>query len=112
MALYFLNCSVDAPDHFFKYERPANPINDQESIVEILVEKVLGFEHAIADCDAYDETQKMQVKKTISLDFFLIAYQSLDTHVLISGCTRTSFDDQVPALVSRPHDMHAPPPEI
>ena len=49
MAFYFLNCSVDAPDVQIFSQQENLKFNDQESIVELLVEKVLGFDSSKKD---------------------------------------------------------------
>ena len=71
MAFYFLNCSVDAPDVQIFSQQENLKFNDQESIVELLVEKVLGFENAISEQDDVENTSQKSMKKSISLDFFV-----------------------------------------
>jgi hypothetical protein len=55
MALYLLNISVDTADSTPHYLPEDLTFNDQESIVEIVLEKILGFEDAIAECDDNDK---------------------------------------------------------
>jgi hypothetical protein len=65
MGLFLLNISVDIAD-----PNPENipedlSINDQESIIEIIVEKILGYENAIEeydDNDAEDQNKKTHLK--------------------------------------------------
>ncbi len=71
MAFYFLNCSIDAPDIQFFSQHENLKFNDQESIVELLVENVLGFENAISEQDDVENTPQKSMKKSISLDFFV-----------------------------------------
>ena len=71
MAFYFLNFSVDAPDVQIFSQQENLKFNDQESIVELLVEKVLGFENAISEQDDVENTSQKSMKKSISLDFFV-----------------------------------------
>jgi hypothetical protein len=71
MAFYFLNCSVDAPDIQFFSQQENLKFNDQESIVELLVEKVLGFENAFLEQDDVDGSPQKSMKKSISLDYFV-----------------------------------------
>ena len=49
MGIYLLNISVDTKDPHPEYIPEDLSINDQESIVEIVVEKILGFENAIQE---------------------------------------------------------------
>ena len=71
MAFYFLNCSVDAPDFQIFSQQENLKLNDQESIVELLIEKVLGFENAISEQDDVDCSPQKSMKKSISLDYFV-----------------------------------------
>jgi len=54
MAVYIFNFSVDAPDAQPDYVSEDLSYNDMESVVEILLEQVLGFENAIAEHDEKD----------------------------------------------------------
>ena len=54
MGFYLLNISVDAPDLYPEYIPENLTFNDQESIIEIVVEKILGFEDAIKEYDDHD----------------------------------------------------------
>lgn len=54
MALYLLNISVDTADRYPDHIPEDLSFNDQESIVEIVVEKILRFENAIAEYDDHD----------------------------------------------------------
>ena len=71
MAIYFLNCSIDAPDIQILSQQENLKFNDQESIVELLVEKVLGFENAIIEQDDVDGSPQKSMKKSIYLDYFV-----------------------------------------
>lgn len=70
MALYLLNCSVDSPDTQRDGLSDNLAINDQESLLEILIEKVLGYKDAIAEYDD-DDCETPSVKKNISLDYYV-----------------------------------------
>jgi len=71
MAFYFLNCSVDAPDVQIFSQQENLKFNDQESIIELLFEKALGFENAISEQDDIDSSPQKSMKKSISLDYFV-----------------------------------------
>lgn len=65
MGLYFLNISVDTVDAYPNHIPEDLSFNDQESIVEIVLEQVLGYENAIAeydDNDTEDHTKKGNFK--------------------------------------------------
>lgn len=55
MGLYFLNISVDCTDRYPNFIPENLSINDQESIIEIVVEKILGYEDAIKEYDDHDK---------------------------------------------------------
>lgn len=60
-----LNISVDAADPNPEHIPEDLSINDQESIIEIIVEKVLGYEDAFKeydDRDTEDQNKKTNVK--------------------------------------------------
>lgn len=54
MALHILNCSIDTPDAHPDYVPEDLAYNDIESISELLLEQILGFENAVAEHDEHD----------------------------------------------------------
>lgn len=68
MALYLFNISVDSRDKGPDYLPEDLSINDQESIVEIIVEQVLGYENAIVEYDDPDGPSNNK-KKSGKIDF-------------------------------------------
>ncbi|GAB3537684.1 hypothetical protein GCM10027443_31140 [Pontibacter brevis] len=70
MALCFLNSSIDTLDPNPEHIPEDLSFNDQESVVELLLEKVLGFENAIVEYDDHD-TEEHTKKKTSKIDFFV-----------------------------------------
>ncbi|MBC6996793.1 hypothetical protein QWY85_20290 [Neolewinella lacunae] len=65
MGLHLFNISVDAIDHLPQHFAEDLSYNDQESIVEFLVETILGFEDAFTefdDHDAEDHNKKNNLK--------------------------------------------------
>lgn len=67
MAIYLLNISVDTTDPNPEYIPEDLSFNDQESIVEIVLEKVLGFENALKEYDDHD-TEDVNKKKNVKID--------------------------------------------
>lgn len=57
MGLYILNISIDAADPTSNYLPEDLSYNDQESIIEIVVEQLLGFENAIREYDDHDKEE-------------------------------------------------------
>ncbi len=72
LGLYFLNISVDSPDPFPNKVPEDLSFNDQESIVELIVEQVLGFEDLIRevdDPDPEDHNSAMGFKMPIMVQY-------------------------------------------
>lgn len=112
MALYIFNLSADAPDFYFESIPEDLTYNEQESFVEILVEKVLGFEDAIAEYDDNDDTQESALKKNVSLDFFVISEYSNSRLEQLTNC-REEGNSQYHHLFSSSFlEIQSPPPEV
>jgi hypothetical protein len=73
MAMHIINCSVDAPDMQLNAIAESDSHNDMESIVEIVLEKVLEIENAIPEHDESDDEGKgtNEFKKDYKLFAFL-----------------------------------------
>lgn len=61
-ALYLLNISVDAADPYPEHIAEDLSINELESLVEVLLEQVLGFEDIIKEYDDPDHQEHNQKK--------------------------------------------------
>lgn len=85
MGLYLLNISVDTADPNPEHIPEDLSLNDQESIVEIFVEQILGYENAIREYDDHD-TENHNKKKNTKID--------LSDHV-------TKADNNPPNLIER-----------
>lgn len=75
IGLYLLNISVDAEDLNPEHIPENLSFNDQESIVEIIVEKVLGFEDAIREYDDHD-TEDHNKKKNAKIDLLVHVFNA------------------------------------
>ncbi|WP_162339452.1 hypothetical protein [Cyclobacterium salsum] len=71
MAVYMLNCSVDIADERGDHIPEDLSINDQESIIELVVELGFGMEDAIPEKEDADGDQDTSQKKGISTDLML-----------------------------------------
>ncbi len=70
MGLYIFNLSADTTDPESQHIAEDLTINDQESMVEVLVETILGFEDAFEefdDPDGEDQNNKSFQKVVLSL---------------------------------------------
>ena len=93
MFLYFINISIDLPDQYPDYIKENLTYNDQESFVELISEKLLGFENAFVEYDDHDNEESSDKKNSKltwvveTIDFFqfseinrLIKFESLIYH--------------------------------
>lgn len=111
MGLYLLNISVDTAD-----PQPENipedlSFNDQESIIEILVEQVFGFQTAFEEYDDPD-TQDLNNKKNLKIDLSvpeIIADQLLKS--LFVERNRL-FPDYAAGLIHSFNEIDSPPPKV
>lgn len=111
MGLYLLNISVDTvdpnPDHI-----PEDlSFNDQESIIEIVLEKVLGYEDAIKEYDDHD-TEEHNKQKNIKVDL-LVHVIKVDkfNHNLIDE-RKNLYPDYEARLTKGFNKLDSPPPKI
>lgn len=111
MALYFLNICVDASDIQHNSIAEDLALNEQESIIEIVVEKVFDLGDVIEEQD--DEDPEDYSKKGISkLD---LSFLKLDFSTQISGIFSTSKNNFTvcKSFFSEPHyQLEKPPPEV
>jgi hypothetical protein len=111
MGLYFLNISVDTADANPNYIAEDLSFNDQESIVEIVVEKILGFENAIEEQDDPD-TENHTKKSNFNIDFFSIqtSYRKLTKSISIH-LKQTCYQPDSHACMGH-YQLNNPPPEV
>lgn len=107
MALHFINISIDAPD--VAQVENLN-YNEQESIVEFVLEKVLHIENAVPEYDD-DDHKKSTLKKKAGLSDFNFTITSYLFERVSSGETRgLSFYSH---KITSPHqDIPVPPPKF
>ena len=112
LALYLLNCSIDTSDLYHDEAQENLTINHQESVAELIIEKILGFESAIPESDDSDSGDNTTLKKSKAVDFFVVPVCVL------------CIDDFCPQLTSKNigfskimrwqtyFEIHSPPPEV
>lgn len=104
-----LNISIDADDPKANHIPEDLSYNEQESIVEILVEKVLGFEDAIKEFDDHD-TEDHKSQNNITLDLFLsIPKLALNSTIILSE-SETLIDNYLSSLSIGFSKIDNPPP--
>jgi hypothetical protein len=110
MALYILNLSVDAPDAHIHAVKDNLSINDQESVIELIVEKVLDFDNAIPEYD--DDDTESSFKKEKSNTFYLIpaaVFQHDGGHDMVIG---KKFYHYIENTAENCFEIPSPPPDF
>lgn len=69
LALVLLNCSVDTPEASRSGAEDLR-LNKQESLIELVLEKGMGYENAIPECEDHD--QEPAPSKKFSVDCFVL----------------------------------------
>lgn len=111
MALYMLNICVDSPDAS-PYHVPQDlSYNDQESIVEIILEKVLGCEDAIPEYDDNDPDQNTILKNNISIYNFILPFFESKFNGDFSEGKRQNNSIYFSYIPIHYLEIHSPPPE-
>lgn len=111
LGLYFLNISVDTTDFNPDYLPEDLSINDQESIIEIVVEKVLGYEDAIREYDDNDPEDHNSYKNA-KLDLKTHCLNESSFFGLFSGSTDKVQTVVLEHLSDGFHNNLTPPPEV
>ncbi|MFO7720818.1 MAG: hypothetical protein R6W85_10320 [Gillisia sp.] len=111
MGLYLLNISVDPadlnPDHI-----PENlNLNEQESIVEIIVEKILGYEDAIAEYDDH-ENEDHNKKNTVKINLLFLYTAERSNSEPISEISKQKYQRYKALLTKGHYQIDTPPPLI
>ena len=111
MGLYLLNISIDAADPHPNHIPENLSINDQESIVDIVVEQLLGFENAFDEYDDNDsDDHNSESNAQLKVKFFVQSTSKTLLHIslrhkIILKSTKKLF----------PQDflkVESPPPEV
>ncbi len=111
MGLYMLNISVDTADANPEHIPEDLSINDQESIIEILVEQVLGFDDAFEEYDDHDaeDHNKKNANKIELITHFIIDLKLSKNPIITSN---QNYSDYSPFLTSGYYKLDLPPPKI
>lgn len=110
MALHLLNISVDTADPNPEYIAEDLSLNDQESFVEMFIEKVLGFENAIAEYDDPD-TQDHDNKQSNKIELVLLYSCRSDSSNLFLKAGKQKYPLYTARLTHRYLQLDPPPPE-
>lgn len=111
MGIYLLNISVDTADPNPHHLPEDLSFNDQESIVEVVVEKILGFEDAFREYDDQD-SEDHNKKSNVKLDL---------VNRILADCVIAHLPDEVKiekfprfheCLLKGFHQLDTPPPKV
>lgn len=111
MGLYLLNISVDTADPNPEHIPEDLSFNDQESIVEIIVEQVLGYENAIKEYDDHD-TEDHNEKKNLKIELLVhwtSADKSAQQHLTENKDLHTYYDARLDKGFI---EIDSPPPKV
>lgn len=111
IGLYLLNISVDTADSNPEYIPEDLSINDQESVVEIVVEKILGYENAIKEYDDND-TEDHNKHKNIKIDLLVHIIQADEIKQSLIDERKKLYPDFEARLSKGFNKIDSPPPKI
>lgn len=111
MGFYFLNICVDTPDPNPEYIPEDLTINDQESIIEIIVEQIMGYENAIEEFDDNDtkDHNTLTITKINLINRYL---NDINIKQLFIETKSQKFPDLNAYLTIGFHQLDTPPPKI
>jgi len=112
MCLFLLNCSIDIPDKRLNHFAVDTSYNDQESIIELFIEKILGYGDVIAESEDSDGNEHSKSKKKISIDTYIPLISSNDEQIDETQSKKDLIYLQQQILVSAYFEIHSPPPEV
>lgn len=110
MAFYLLNISVDVTSFFD--ENKNKTYNEQESIVELIFEKVLGYEEAIPENATNDIEQNSTMKKVFSIDKFVLPFYEIKTEMVALKTVEKTFFYSNNIFLKASLEIHSPPPDV
>jgi hypothetical protein len=111
MGLYLLNISVDTADPNPEFIPEDLSYNDQESIIEILIEKVFGFDDAIKEYDDRDNEDLIK-KNNINIDLLLQLTASTQSTDIALECRKSHFSFKEAKLTHGFIEIEDPPPKF
>lgn len=111
MGLHLFNISVDVPDKSSEFYAENLSYNDQESIIEFFVEKILGFKDAFTE---YDDVDHEKESNSSNILHFFLNHNHFDLNDCLSLAETDKKGYHYPFLtLSRPFlEIPSPPPDI
>ncbi len=111
LAFFLLNISIDVADATHPAAAEDLSFNEQESIVEFVLEQIIGIEDAIPESEDNDASQNSVLKKTTSIDYFIPAIIEINNQNIHS--VKTVFFSHQHIFSSNSYlNIITPPPEV
>lgn len=110
MAVYLLNISIDTADPDPTVIPNYGDMNPQESFAEILIEKVLGFEGAIAEYDDH-ENKDHNYKRQLRFELVYLSQLDIPLPTVKIAQNKQLFRDYILGLPPGFSGSDSPPPE-
>jgi hypothetical protein len=113
MAFHILNCSIDTPD-----AQPDNisedlSFNDIESISELVLEQIFGFDNAISEHDEHDTQDGYSFEIAKILLYFHSTETLLQSQILVFSLAETSNTGfRVRSFAQIFIEINSPPPQL
>lgn len=108
MACYFINSIVDAPN--LNLYTSAVYFNEQETIIELVVEKVMDFGDVIPETNDTDNQEQTSLKK-LKLEVYFPTLKLVFLQPLYNCNTKTFCHSDL--FIENPfHSIFSPPPEL
>ena len=112
LGLYLLNISVDATDSLYAGKTEDLSINNQESIIEIVIEKALGYDNAIAEQDDNDNQQETAFKKFQTQDYILNPQKNISFSIRTNSFKKEKHNYHFPVVSNPLLEIISPPPKV
>ena len=111
LAFFMLNISIDMVDATPPNTAEDLTYNEQESIIEFILEEMIGIEDAIPETEDNDASQKTVLKKTSNIDQFTFNTVLIKEHDY--GIVKIKYPQQrVVAASTQFIKVVSPPPEV
>lgn len=108
MACYFINSIVDAPN--LNLYTSAVYFNEQETIIELVVEKIMDFGDVIPETNNTDNQEQTSLKK-LKLEVYFPTSKLVFLQPLYNCNTKTFCHSD--SFIENPfHSIFSPPPEL
>lgn len=110
LAVYLLNCSIDITYRYGPFGLQDRTMNDQESVIELILEKVLNWEDAIPEVADDDLAERSVLKKDKKVDPATerFTFKHLHPTSKSSNPTGVGYADWITPI----REVPSPPPNI